>query len=256
VEEKPWESRGRAYWRKERIQQALMQIAAARVQRMLWSGSDEILSLSGSNILVFVSICQRIWRAWDQSIGPSDIREIGEIAADIQTQGILSASTSWFNKITEQPYGDSRKRFISTLGNFFRTRLLADKAMSYPGHNGFSILEDEALQPNPVTEFLRDAVEYGDLVRVHHTTKEKNRRPRVKFYLNPILSAHFQIPVQHIKEPYYTNINQVAKWMAESEVSGINLQDYQLDQEPSESPKETSQVDQLMLDFIIQEEEE
>lgn len=255
MEERPWESRGRAYWRKERIQLALMQIAAARTQRMIWSGKDDIYSLSGSNILVFVSVCQRIWRAWDQSIGPSEIRGIGEIAADIQNQGILSASVSWFSKIPEQPYGDSRKRFISTLGTFFRRKLLDDKAMSYPGHNGFSILEDEMLQQNPVTEFLRDAVDYGDLVRVAHTTKEKNRRPRVKFYLNPILSAHFQIPVQHIKEPFYTNIKQVAKWMVEADVSGIDLKDYQPD-EPSAKRTDNSASEQLILDLVIKEGEE
>src|SRR3989304_1459770 len=50
----PWEKQ---YWKKERTYQALMQIAGRCGERMLWSGVDDIISLSGGNIFALFRIC-------------------------------------------------------------------------------------------------------------------------------------------------------------------------------------------------------
>ena len=50
-DEKPWE---RTYWRKERIRQALLQLAARSAQKPLWSGADAIISLCMGGPLIFV----------------------------------------------------------------------------------------------------------------------------------------------------------------------------------------------------------
>ena len=58
----PWDEK--PYWKKERTGQALMQIAARCAQKMIWAGEKAIISLSGGNILAFLSLCNYIWAAW------------------------------------------------------------------------------------------------------------------------------------------------------------------------------------------------
>ena len=68
--------------------------------------------------------------------------------------------------------------------------------------------------------FLNEAVDYGDLYDMPHTTRKADRKGRTKWYLAPILSPYFQIPHQHIKEPYYLeNISELYKWVVEE--SGV-----------------------------------
>src|SRR5687767_3878358 len=112
---------------------------------MIWAGKDEVLLLSGGNILVFVGICQNIWAAWVRAMrGRQDMQsiatEIPEVEPSIQAIGIHEASTQQYNKI-EQKTGDSKKRqrFVDFLGRYFRHRLIQDRRLSYPGHNGFSV---------------------------------------------------------------------------------------------------------------------
>ena len=94
--------------------------------------------------------------------------------------------------------------------------------MSYPGANGFSLALAELEAPKSpnreVWNFLRDAVGYGDLHAVRHTTKNKAGEARIKFYLNPILSPAFQLPAIHTKEPLYWSVDRVAQLAAEAEV--------------------------------------
>jgi len=54
-------------------------------------------------------------------------------------------------------------------------------------------------------------VDYGDLLEGTHTTKNKDRAPRLKWYLNPLLCPYFRIPYIRTKEPVYTNLVTLAK---------------------------------------------
>jgi len=214
----PWE---KPYWKKERHRQALMQLAARCAQRLVWSGEENIIQLSTGSTLVFVSMCQHIWDAFlraqrgkplDQQTNP--VKE--GIDARIQAIGIQTASAHWYMKMNERPDGTDRKRFVDILGRHFFTHLVNDSAMSYPGHNGFSVRVDELEFDDIVDEFLKKAVDYGDLFDASHTTKEKSARKRKKYYLNPILSPHFRIPESHVKEPIYIKVSQVRAWLREA----------------------------------------
>jgi len=239
----PW---SRKWWRKERIQHALMHIASQRRQRMIWAGKEEVLALSGGNILVFVSICQSIWAAWARATRGRIVKEAAQgivpsVEPFIQAVGIYEASTQQYFKI-EQKTGESKKRqrFIDFLGRLFRNRMILDRSLSYPGHNGFSLeLEDLSLDRS-IAGFLNDAVDYGDLFDSPHTTKTKDKRPRRKWYLNPIFSPHFQLPVTHVKEPMYVTVRDVKKWLEAADTIGA-------EPEGETSPKSKSERAQLPL---------
>jgi hypothetical protein len=184
---------------------------------MMWSGKDDVLALSGGNILVFLSLCQHTWAAWLRSIrDETEIRGqegLRVIPAPIQDEGIQLASGYWQKKMSELPGGSARQRFVDVLGAEFRERLLKDTRMSYPGHNGFSVERDKLDTLPALAKFLRDAVDYGDLFDSPHTPKTKGRRKRTKWYLNPILSPYYQIPVGHTKEPLYASIEELVEWV-------------------------------------------
>lgn len=189
-----------------------------------------IRALSAPNISVFLSVCHEIWDAFLRSEArkPQDER-IDPIAngipSDIQTVGIETASKHWYTKISELPGGHDRLRFVEVLGRNFRTWLLNDTSMTYPGQNGFSLKNEELERFSQLVTFLNDATDYGDIVAADHTTKSNDRRRRTKWYLNPILSPFFQIPEQHKKEPYYASVADVASWLQEAEVilSGFDV---------------------------------
>lgn len=222
LDTRPWSSR--KYWRKERLRQALFQLAASCGQRPLWWGEENVLSLSMGSILVFVSVCQHIWDTFfrfergkgrDERSNPL----VEGIEPDVQAIAIQTASTRWYNKIAvEEAGGNDRQRFIDFVGRLIQTRLYNDKSMSYPGHNGFSLRADEYQEKQSVHDFLADAVDYGDLYDAPHTTKEKDRRQRIKWYLHPILSPHFRIPESHIKEPMYVTVSDVLSWIDEARI--------------------------------------
>jgi hypothetical protein len=217
----PWETR--TWWRKERVGQALLQIAARRRQRMVWSGKDDVLALAGSNILVFVSLCQSIWDAWlrrqdlgddaDAPLGAPEMRD-----PYVQDSGIQEASRYWYAKIRSDPDGDQRQRFVNLLGPMFRETLREDLQMSNPGHNGFSLDVTELEADHEVLAFLREAAAFGVLVDRLHSTRTKGRGRRQKWYLAPIYSPYFQIPVAHVKEPKYVRIDEVRRWLEDASV--------------------------------------
>ena len=62
-------------------------------------------------------------------------------------------------------------------------------------------------------EFLENAADFGSLVKLPHTTKNKDRRRRTKWYLFPILCPNFDIPAIRTKEPYYAAIAEVRRWV-------------------------------------------
>ncbi|WP_300063925.1 hypothetical protein [uncultured Roseobacter sp.] len=222
IEEEPWSSR--QWWKKERKQQALLQVFSSCGQKMVWYGSGDVVNLAGRNILTFLSICQFIWAELLRSLdeGPNNLPE--EIDPVIQTLGINSASDYWFRKIKAEPKGgDDRNRFVNELGNFFREKLLRDRNMSYPGNNGFSLPLSDVEDEPVVDDFLSDCVAFGVLESRAHTPKSRSRGQSVKWYLSPILSPHFQIPAAHIKEPYYATIQEVAAWMENSGVVTVGI---------------------------------
>lgn len=215
-----WEMESRKWWKKERIEHALLQIAAARGQRMVWSGDKDILSLSGGNILVFLSICQLIWAEFLRS-GVDSTVTVPEIHSPIiQDLGIQQASEYWFRKLRADPNGgDDRQRFVSVLAGDLRAGMREDKRMSYPGANGFS-LPDRELDVEPqAAVFLDLCVAYGVLTMSRHTPKTKSRGESKKWYLFPILSPYFQLPASHTKEPLYTRIAQVRGWLEKANIT-------------------------------------
>lgn len=223
----PWES---PYWKKERVRQALTQLAARTAQRSKWWGKEHVLSLSGGNITIFLSICHEIWEAALRSARRTDnmgTQLLGDlpINRDVQAVGIQTASDYWYEKIPEQPYGADRQRFIDVLGSQFKTWLLDDETLSYPGRNGFSLTQSDLDRVPALSTFLSDAADFGDLIDVRHTTKERDRKRRTKWYLNPILSPHFQIPESHVKEPAYLTTDEVLSWLAEASVNldGVDM---------------------------------
>jgi hypothetical protein len=209
----PWISH--KYWRKERIEAALMQIAGRCAQRMIWAGSEDVVELSGGNILVFVSLCQHIWSVWLRTVRADrgSVRALPTIDDATQAVGIQEASTHWYAKLAEESGGTSRQRFVSIIGADLERKLYNDDALSYPGRNGFSLSLGDLEHDSDLKDFLNECVDYGALVDSAHTTKESNRRPRRKWYLNAVLSPHFRLPHVRTKEPAYMTLREVTAWL-------------------------------------------
>lgn len=211
----------REWWRKERVEMALVQIAGRCQERPIWSGKSEVIELSGGNILTFLNICQNIWDTNNQLGRRNHDTGLARIDDDLQAIGILKASGYWLRKILrETGRSGDRSRFVQLLGTLLARGLHADRKMSNPGHNGFSVPDDELAAPAFafVQNLLLEMVDYGSLVASSHTTKEKDRVPRTKFYLNPVLCPHFRIHYKRLKEPFYVHAAEVAGWMAEAKL--------------------------------------
>lgn len=219
ISDMPWEKPSKRWWRKERLEHALLQIAAARKQRMVWAGDKDILALSGGNILVFLSICQLIWAEYlrSNSVATNGLPRIhSQIVQDL---GIQQASEYWFRKLRADPNGgDDRHRFISVLAVDLRTGMRDDKRMSYPGANGFSLSERDLESDLGVAAFLDLCAAYGALTVGRHTPKTSGRGESKKWYLFPILSPYFQLPVAHTKEPLYANLERIKSWLSKAQV--------------------------------------
>lgn len=215
----PWDTK--IWWRKERIEQALMQIASRNRQQLIWYGKDDILGLSGGNILIFLSLCKHIWDVWirdrrnERTEAPIDLPKVDSV---IQSAGIRETSNDWYEDISDEKGGKERKEFINFIGALFYKSLVEDKAMSYPGHNGFSISIEDLERNDKLNQFIKDACDYGDLYDMPHTSKMTDKKPRKKFYLNPILSPHFRIPYAHTKEPWYISSKDLINWLISSKV--------------------------------------
>ena len=104
------------------------------------------------------------------------------------------------------------KQFIIYLGVLFRKQLTEDLSMSYPGNNGFSLEIQDQEAYYELDTFLNEAADFVDLQDRPHTTKSKNGKKRVKWYLNRMLSPYFKIPAIHTKEPMYVTSELVTKW--------------------------------------------
>ena len=213
----PWQTR--KWWRKERLDQAVLQLSTRCQQRFMWWGFDDIRSLSGGNITVFLHICHRVWDAFlkSESSLPEEKRtellKGGSIDRHIQSAGILFASNEWFKKLPEEPGGNARQSFVEQLGVRLNEDMMRDLSMSYPGGNGVSVpLTKFTSTDGEITllrNFIREAVGYGVLFETEHSSKSKAGGRRIKFYLNPILCPRFQLPEARTKEPYYWTIEDL-----------------------------------------------
>ena len=214
LSERPWTEVSKQWWRKERIQQALMQIAASQKQRMMWYGREEILNLSGHNILMFLTICQFIWAEFLRS-GVHEEEDLPvSIDPAVQDIGIQEASAYWVRNVRADPNGgDDRHRFVNVVATDLRAGLRGDRRMSYPGANGFSLPALSLEECPEAGRFLDDCVNYGVLEWFRHTPKTKSRGQSWKWYLFPILTPYFQVPTPHTKEPRYIQVGEVYKWL-------------------------------------------
>lgn len=221
VEQMEWEKPPRRWWKKERLEQVILQIAAAKRQRMIWSGDADILALSGGNILVFLSICQLIWAEQLRAENSTSSGSVPAIHSPIvQDLGIQQASEYWYRKLRADPNGgDDRHRFVSVVAGELRTGMRDDKRMSYPGANGFSLADRDQDESPEIGVFLNLCAAYGALTVGRHTPKTSQRGESKKWYLFPILSPYFQLPTPHTKEPLYTTVNQILGWLTKSKVA-------------------------------------
>jgi len=216
-EKLPWELA--QYWKKERREAAALLIASQTQQRALWGGREDLVGLSGGNILVFLSLNQFIWDTWLQGKGRdySSLEDLPSIELNVQSTGVHKASHFWVEKIRQETgrSGD-RSRFIFTVAEILARRLYEDQKLSNPGHTGFSVLKSDLEEFPRVNFFLEELADYGNLLMLDHTTKNSDRRSRVKFYFHPIFCPRFDIPYVRTKEPYYASVKEVLDWMHKS----------------------------------------
>lgn len=248
----PWNQPDRQWWKKERTQQALLQIAAGQQQRMKWYGPRDIVSLSGRNILVFLSICQFIWAEYRRSVPTIDSNEaqLDEIPENIQDVGIHEASSYWFRKVKADPNGgDDRHRFINVLGTKLRSGLRNDRRMSYPGATGFSLSERELEANEDVSAFLNRCVAYGVLESFRHTPKSKHRGQSTKWYLSPILTPYFQVPTPRTKEPMYLRVSRLQRWLKLADVQSVSWPKQASNRKTRTEPSSGRQSD-LLTDLL------
>jgi hypothetical protein len=223
----PWKER--KWWRKERLDQAVLQLTTRCQQRFMWWGHDDIRSLSGGNITVYLHICHRIWDGFLKNEACQlenkriDILNGGTIDPIIQYSGILFASNEWFKKLPEEPGGNARQSFVEKLGMKLNEEMLQDLRMAYPGGNGISIVisefESEAEDAMNLRNFILEAVGYGVLFETEHSSKSKSSGRRKKFYLNPVLCPRFQLPEARTKEPYYWKLEDLFKLAKKAQVT-------------------------------------
>jgi len=205
----PWR---RPWWRKERKEAIRFLIASQNQQRVRYAGWHSVLTVSGSSTIVLLHILREVWDLFiRQRAGESE--KPRNISPELLSQAIRLVAARWLDHIARGPKGDTRKDFVVRLGSEFRRALIADPGLSYPGWTGFSLDEADYENDDKVRAFLDAAASFGDLVRLPHTSKERDGRPRTKFYLAPILCAHFEIPAIRTKEPYYARITEVRQWI-------------------------------------------
>lgn len=217
----PW--RKSPWWVKERNEIALMQIAGERRQALIWSGERQITDLAGNNILAFMTICKCIWATW-QRRNPREADRRGALPSfevDDQVIGIAEASQVWFKKIQVGVEADKRARLVSALGGWFRRRMLDDKALSYPGHSGISLLAADLNSDTDLVSTIKVCRDHGDLFESSHTTRNKDQAQRFKWYLHPLLCPLFRIPYIRTKEPIYTSLGELQQIFLSETRQGI-----------------------------------
>jgi len=217
LEDRPWENK---WWFKERKEIGLVQVASHANQKRRYFGWDTICYLSGGNISIFLMLCSEIWDVSSRQ----GLHPLYNIPLDIkiQSEGILRASLKWRERDRNEPnYGSHRYLVINKIGTAINNSIRDDLSLSNPGHTGFSILESELYFNNQINKkvrkFIEDAVSWGIFEERRHRSKNKKDSTRRKYYLHPLLSPNYEIPIKRVKEPYYTDIKQLYKWLFSDE---------------------------------------
>lgn len=215
-EQLPWMRNSNRWWRKERSNVLAVIIASQSRQKSVWGGAKEILELSGGSILVFLGLNQFIWSTWLQRNDRPEVSRsvLPEISFSVQSTAIQRASNAWFDMIYQQSSRSAeRARFVKNVGDTLRHKILSDDNLSYPGANGFSILNEELDNFDAVRGFLEQLADYGNMLMLRHTTKNPGAGQRTKFYFHPIFCPMLGLPYVRTKEPYYARIREVADWI-------------------------------------------
>ena len=221
----PWNKPEKRWWKKERLWLAILQLAADNRQKIVMFGKKDIIDLSGSNILVFGSICQHIWECWIRDLArkKADAQLTLPIDYKLQNEGILKASDTWHQKISEERWiGDTLFAFLDEMGTWLRGRQIDDKAMSYPGGNGISLANRELVAYPDVKRLLSEATGRGFLLQRKHTPKNRARGESTKWYLHPILAPYYELTINLTKEPLYISGGDVQKWLERAGVPALS----------------------------------
>jgi len=222
VEPYPWTDK--ISWKNDRVNQALVQIAARNEQALIYFGARDIIQLSGSNIFVFLTLCQKIWDSWNTSKEPVNegaqkekvCPSSNNFSIAIQTVGVRSASREFLRKIDETENSKIRSRVVKNFGRYFNYKLKGDIAMSNPGHYAFSLTELEIEDNEQIRKFLEIAVNNGDFKMQPHASKDAKRR--IKYCLMPILCPEFNLPFIPRTEPEYIKPSRLVEWINVDEV--------------------------------------
>jgi hypothetical protein len=209
----PWEN---SSWAKERVEIALLQVASLANQKKRYSGWATVLQLSGSNITAFLYLCSEIWDiALKLGYVPSHRKPL---PVNVQTEGILTASTKWRSRDRIEIATGGRERYevLSRLGPSIHEALVTDFAISNPGFSGFSLRDTDLIvtkHGKDVARFLQNAVSWAIFEERLHTSKQREGATRRKYFLHPLLSPAFEIPFTRVKEPYYASVDEVFAWL-------------------------------------------
>ncbi|WP_417375551.1 hypothetical protein [Gimesia maris] len=222
LKNEPWNSDSKKWWKKERIALAILQLAADSRQRIIMYGKNDIITLSGGNILVFTSICQHIWDCWirEKALDTSGKNNSFPIAENLQFEGILKASNTWHRKIgDERMIGDTLISFVDAMGNWLRKKMVTDTHMSYPGGNGISLTNRDVLQSKEIRKVLSELTGRGFLVQRAHTPKSRERGASTKWYPHPILAPYYELTYIQTKEPRYIKSQILNDWLGDFKIS-------------------------------------
>lgn len=210
--ELPWR---KEWWRKERVDIALLQMASLMSERRYYYGWETMLYLAGSNITAFLLLCEEIWDIASK-LGEDPLS--GEaLRPSVQSEGVHSASAMWRGRDrNEQDQGARRYAVLNNLGAAIRAAVIDDMGISNPGHSGFSISEAD-LYSNDASEariFLQNAVNWSVMQERRHVSKEDRSSPRLKYYIHPLLAPAMGIPYKRVKEPRYVEVSDVVSWVS------------------------------------------
>ena len=225
MEDRPWENSRKRWWKKERAAQVALQVASSNAQRLLFYGEEDILTLSGENILAFISICRSIWECdarhrTEQRTGQS-VQKFSGFDEVRQAQGIREASELWHRKIQQCADGDTLQRLMDVLGQRLNRQLIEDRSMSYPGANGISLAVEDLSTDDVIRKLLNDATAECLLMQLDHIPKVKSRGRSLKWYPHPLLAPYYGLTISRTKEPLYLKLRTLRKWLQEGQVIAV-----------------------------------
>ena len=116
----------------------------------------------------------------------------------------------------EKAGGSRRYHVVSRLGHAIAEAVIADDAISNPGHTGFSLRESDLQQGVRVAEvatFLEGEDEFQHLSRAKSIPpKTKSRIRGANGIFTHDCPANFGIPYKRVKEPLYVDLDTVYRW--------------------------------------------